>query len=67
VGGDGMTNPLAMIGEWRPITNPRIVRLSCCGCGGGAINESNRLRREGWQETVGTPRRYRCGGCSGDR
>lgn len=51
--------------EWRPIKRPPRVRsFSCSVCGRMTINETNILRREGWQETANPPHRYRCGDCS---
>lgn len=43
---------------------PRRLWVTCSACGFSAINETNLLRRNGWQETATTPRRYRCGECA---
>jgi hypothetical protein len=38
--------------------------VTCVGCGRAAVNESNGMHRSGWQETLNTPRAYRCGDCA---
>ncbi len=48
---------------WRPLSRPpRRLWVACVECHYSAINEDKALR--GWQETIGTPRRYRCADCS---
>lgn len=43
---------------------PRHLWVKCSSCAFSAINETNLLRRSGWQETATTPRKYRCGECA---
>ena len=38
--------------------------LACISCDATAVNETNALRRNGWQETFEAPRRFRCGRCA---
>lgn len=48
---------------WQPLTHPpRRLGVACFDCGYSAINEDRALR--GWQETVATPRLYRCAECA---
>lgn len=48
--------------QWQPISHPpRRLWIGCVSCGYSAINEDRSLR--GWEETVNTPRRYRCREC----
>jgi hypothetical protein len=52
-------------GIWQPLKHPgRSILVTCCECGIGAPNNDQALRRAGWTESNGTPRRYRCGDCS---
>ena len=52
---------------WEPIHhNPRTLIVLCYQCQRGVVNETNQMRRSGWQElSVGSRRVYRCGRCSG--
>lgn len=51
--------------SWQPLTHPpRRLMVECVSCGHAAVNESNRLHRANWQETVSTPRSYRCSACA---
>ena len=51
---------------WYPILHPprRPLWVQCVSCWYSALNELNQLRRAGWEESVTTPRRYRCGECA---
>jgi hypothetical protein len=42
----------------------RTPLLVCVLCHAREVNETNRLRRGGWQETAGGPRLFRCGTCA---
>lgn len=58
--------PGALAGvRWQPATHPaRTLIVTCIVCRASIVNESNRMHRAGWQETVNTPRRYRCPECA---
>ncbi len=59
-----MTDLLSAFG-WRKLSHPpRRLWVACSTCGHAAVNESNRLRRANWQESISTPRRYRCSDCA---
>ncbi len=50
---------------WRPVqTGGRVPFVVCQVCRARELNETNRLHRNGWQETTGGPRVFRCGACS---
>lgn len=45
--------------------NPRTLIVVCIQCQRGVVNETNQMRRAGWQESTFSSRRiYRCGDCS---
>lgn len=49
--------------RWRPISRPpRRPMVACADCHRSAVNEDRSLN--GWQESAGVPRRYRCPGCA---
>jgi hypothetical protein len=51
--------------SWQPLTHPpRRLLIGCWECHAFEVNESNRLRRLGWQESSRAPRLYRCGDCA---
>lgn len=49
---------------WQPTAGGRRPMLTCSECGASVPNESNRLHRDGWQETAERPAKYRCGACA---
>ncbi len=59
-----MSIPMTPSDDWQPFAHsPRHPLVTCAICGDRLVNESNILRRHGWQETTSTPRRYPCGPC----
>ena len=50
--------------SWRPTSGGRTPMVTCVSCGRSEINESNRLRRADWQESIGSKRVFRCGQCA---
>ena len=54
-----------MTALWRPVvTGGRVPFVVCLVCRARELNETNRLRRAGWQETTGGRRVFRCGACA---
>lgn len=52
--------------RWQRLTRPpRRLWVACSTCGYSHLNETNRLRRDKWEESsVGRHRQYRCGSCA---
>ena len=59
----GVRPVLTVHATWQPIEHyTRRVWVLCVGCSYSAVNSNTQLR--GWQETVNTPRRFRCPECA---
>lgn len=55
--------PRSRVARWRPLAHPpRHLWVACFDCGYSSLNEDQALR--GWQETVATPRLFRCDECA---
>ncbi len=49
--------------KWQPLKHPpRRIWVGCIQCRFSTINEDRHLR--GWEESVTTPRSYRCASCA---
>ena len=50
--------------RWRPTSGGRTPIVTCVSCGRSEVNDSNRLTRGDWQESIGSKRVFRCGECA---
>lgn len=57
---------LPALSGWQAVAHsPRTLMVACVECRRGVVNESNQMRRAGWQELrFGRSWVYRCGRCA---